>query len=59
MDIETKKWSTEVAHESGHIIVGLMMAGELAHASVQTTSEHYLPLWGMKPTVLDQCNLLD
>jgi hypothetical protein len=25
----------------------------------QTTSEHYLPLWGMKPTVLDQCNLLD
>ena len=27
--------------------------------SEQTTSEHYLPLWGMKPTVLDQCNLLD
>ena len=25
----------------------------------QTTSERYLPLWGMKPTVSDQCNLLD
>jgi hypothetical protein len=25
----------------------------------QTTSEHYLPPWGMKPTVLDQRNLLD
>src|SRR5688500_921430 len=22
-------------------------------------SQHYLPLWGMKPTVLDQRNLLD
>ena len=26
---------------------------------VQTTSEHYLPLWGVKPTALDQCDLLD
>ena len=25
----------------------------------QTTSEHYLPPWGMKPTVLDRRNLLD
>jgi hypothetical protein len=25
----------------------------------QTTSVHYLPLWGMKPTVLEQRNLLD
>ena len=25
----------------------------------QTTSEHHLPPWGMKPTVLDQRNLLD
>jgi hypothetical protein len=25
----------------------------------QTASQHYLPLWGMKPTVLDHCNLLD
>jgi putative transposase len=27
--------------------------------AVQTTSEHHLPPWGMKPTVLDQRNLLD
>jgi hypothetical protein len=26
---------------------------------VQTTSEHCLPPWGMKPTVLDQRHLLD
>jgi hypothetical protein len=26
---------------------------------VQTASEHYLPPWGMKPTVLDQRNPLD
>jgi hypothetical protein len=25
----------------------------------QTTSEHYLPPWGMKPTVSDQRNLVD
>jgi hypothetical protein len=25
----------------------------------QTASEHHLPPWGMKPTVLDQCNLSD
>jgi hypothetical protein len=27
--------------------------------SLQTASEHYLPLWGMKPTVLEQRSLLD
>jgi hypothetical protein len=26
---------------------------------LQTTSEHCLPLWGMKPTVLDHHNLAD
>jgi hypothetical protein len=26
---------------------------------MQTTSEHYLPPWGTKPTVLDQRKLLD
>jgi hypothetical protein len=25
----------------------------------QATSEHHLPPWGMKPTVLDRRNLLD
>jgi transposase len=25
----------------------------------QTTSEHYLPPWGMKPTVLEHHNLVD
>jgi hypothetical protein len=30
-----------------------------AFARVQTASQHYLPPWGMKPTVLDQRNLLD
>ena len=27
--------------------------------TIQTASEHYLPPWGMKPTVLDQRNPLD
>jgi predicted Mrr-cat superfamily restriction endonuclease len=27
--------------------------------TLQTTSEHYLPLWGMKPTVLDARHLTD
>jgi hypothetical protein len=31
----------------------------LALAVEQTASEHCLPLWGMKPTVLNQRNLLD
>jgi hypothetical protein len=31
----------------------------LTHLPSQTASEHYLPLWGMKPSVLEQRNLLD
>jgi hypothetical protein len=41
----------------------LRMTPHQGYASVcppiQTTSEHYLPLWGTKPTVLDPSNLLD
>jgi hypothetical protein len=34
-------------------------AGPHRRAAVQATSEHHLPPWGMKPTVLDRRNLLD
>jgi hypothetical protein len=37
---------------------GVLFASRYTYGP-QTTSEHYLPLWGMKPTVLDHCNLLD
>jgi CheY-like chemotaxis protein len=38
-----------------NLAVSLMKGG----AQDQTASEHYLPPWGMKPTVLEQRNLLD
>jgi hypothetical protein len=31
----------------------------LLDGTTQTTSEHHLPPWGMKPTVLDHRNMLD
>jgi hypothetical protein len=35
------------------------MKGSMHTAFWQTASEHYLPLWGMKPTLSEQHNLLD
>ena len=34
-------------------------AKPMVFPDAQTASEHYLPPWGMKPTVLDQRNPLD
>jgi len=37
----------------------IAFCGKVPPTGTQTASEHYLPLWGMKPTVLEQRNLLD
>jgi hypothetical protein len=59
---------TEERTRRAHGAVGLAEAQEWmgprislyqAQVCTQTTSEHYLPPWGMKPTVSDRRNLVN